>query len=826
MQGNEKTFEESIVIAPQEDNFNSIREEYSEMLRKQLSKGNNGVVKRKFITFGVHGDSYKKVKPRLERLELDIFSNLKKLGVRSEALDGKARLELFHNILHMNEDNKFNFDWKWLPPTGLTTKDFIVPSSFYFGDGKLFKLGDTFGAASFLEILAPELSDEVLSEYLDIDGNQVVSMHVQSVDHVKAIKMIKSKLSDLEKTKIDEQKKAVTQGYDMDVLPSDLGVYVNEAKKLLQDLQSRNERLFYFSFIVVHTEKSKQKLENNVFQAVSLAQKQTCLLHRLDYQQEQGFFSCLPLGKSFVNLRRCMTSTATGGFMPFTTSELFQDGNALYYGINALSNNLLMADRKRLKNPNGLILGTPGSGKSFSAKREIVNVFLMTDDDIAVLDPEGEYAPVVQRLEGQVIKISPLSKDFVNPMDINLDVEEGENPLIMKSDFILSLFELMMGEVRADEKSIIDNSLQLTYMDYFKDPENTPMPILEDLYNTIQTFDSPQARHIADCMAIYVTGSLNVFNNRTNVDITNRVVCYDIKELGNALREFGMLVVQDQIWSRVTKNRDLRKNTRYYIDELHLLLAKNQTANYTVEIWKRFRKWGGIPTGLTQNVKDFLSSPQIANIFENSDFVYLLNQAGGDREILAKTLNISTHQLSHVKNSNAGEGLLIYGSTIIPFVDHFPTDTELYRIMTTKLDEVDNKNKEDSESVPFLPTHQAIPVLEEPARKVGLSKPNTDTTGKVTNGEINVAPVTWRDDEPDEPKERGKLIPPKKAPVKSGSPPKKVEESKIPKTEEEKQVKTPVKSSKKVKEKEQDTPPTPVKRPKLARPKVPKPTED
>lgn len=686
--GNEKVFEESITIKEQEDDFNSIRHEYSDMLLTQLSKGNNGILKRKYITFGIHAKSYKKAKPKLERIEIEVKNNLKRMGVRSVSLDGLERLKLFHSMLHMDEKNELSFNWKWLVPTGLSTKDFIAPSSFHFGDSKRFKTGDRFGSVSFLHILSPEISDRILADFLDIDGNQNITMHVKSIDHIKAIKMVKAKLSDLERVKIDEQKKAVKSGYDMDILSSDLIMYIEDLKRLLKDLQSRNERLFYFTLMILHTETNKDKLENTVFAATSLAQKMGCVLYHLDYQQEQGFMSMLPLGNNLVKINRSINTTGTAGFMPFTTSELFQKGmGALYYGINALSNNLLMADRKLLKNPNGLILGTPGSGKSFSAKREIVNVFLITDDDIAILDPENEYSNLVERLNGQVIKISPLSKHFINPMDINLDNEDSENPLILKSDFILSLFEIMMGKVEADEKSIIDRCLQLVYMPYIADSSNVEMPILEDLYNEIIKYGGDKARHIADCMQIYVTGSLNVFNHRTNVDVHNRVICYDTKELGNALKEFGMLVVQDQIWSRVSKNRDNRKSTRYYIDEMHLLLGKEQTSNYTVEIWKRFRKWGGIPTGLTQNVKDFLCSPQVANIFENSDFVYLLNQAGGDRDILAKQLNISPHQLGYVTNSGAGEGLLIYGSVIIPFIDHFPKDTELYRIMTTKLDE-------------------------------------------------------------------------------------------------------------------------------------------
>ncbi len=691
--GNEKAFEESIYIESREDDFNSIREEYSDMLKQQFSKGNNGIVKRKYLTFGINAENYKKAKTRLERIELDIYNNLKKLSVNMKSLDGKERLKLFRDILCMDEKQPFNFDWKWLTTSGMSTKDYIVPSSFYFGDKNKFRTGDKFGSVAFLEILAPEISDRILADFLEIEGDQCVTMHVQSIDHLKAIKMIKRKLSDLERIKIDEQKKAVRSGYDMDVLPSDLAINIAEAKKLLQDLQSRNERLFYFTFTILNTEDTKDKLDNTIFRVTSLAQKHNCILRRLDYQQEQGFMSSMPLGKNLLNIKRCMTTTATAGFMPFTTCELFQsdDSEALYYGINALSNNLLTANRKLLKNPNGLILGTPGSGKSFSAKREIFNVFLVTNDDIAILDPESEYAPLVNRLNGQVIKISPLSKQYINPMDINIGGDDDENPLILKSDFILSLFEIMMGKVEADEKSIIDKCLQLVYQPYFADPENTPMPILEDLYNEIVKYGGKQANHIADCMAIYVTGSLNVFNNRTNVNIDNRIVCFDTKELGNALKEIGMLVVQDQIWSRVSKNRDNKKSTRYYIDEMHLLLNKEQTANYTVEIWKRFRKWGGIPTGLTQNVKDFLKSPQISNIFENSDFVYLLNQGGYDRKILAEHLNISHHQLSYVTNSNQGEGLLIYGSVIIPFTDHFPTDTELYRIMTTKPNELQEK---------------------------------------------------------------------------------------------------------------------------------------
>ena len=829
----EETFARAINIPLQGDDFDSIRVEYMTMLQNQLAKGNNGLIKTKYLTFGVDADSLKAAKPRLERIETDILNNFKRVGVAAESLNGKARLAQLHGIFHMDEQVPFRFEWEWLAPSGLSTKDFIAPSSFEFRTGKQFRMGKKYGAVSFLQILAPELNDRMLADFLDMESSLIVSLHIQSVDQIKAIKTVKRKITDLDKSKIEEQKKAVRAGYDMDIIPSDLATYGAEAKKLLQDLQSRNERMFLVTFLVLNTADNPRQLDNNVFQASSIAQKYNCQLTRLDFQQEEGLMSALPLGLNQIEIQRGLTTSSTAIFVPFTTQELFQNGKeALYYGINALSNNLIMVDRKLLKNPNGLILGTPGcfdgktrilladgstptfaelveagiteamvkaydydtgeivdaraidiriekyvdelkvieledgtrlcctdthlimdadgqfieankitdgqrlsgghvavrvafqrlpekvpvydltvpkygnfllanglivhnSGKSFSAKREIANCFLLTNDDIIICDPEAEYAPLVERLHGQVIKISPTSSNYINPMDLNLDYSDDESPLSLKSDFILSLCELIVGGkegLQPVQKTIIDRCVRLVYQTYLNDPRPENMPILEDLYNLLRAQEEKEAQYIATALEIYVTGSLNVFNHQSNVDINNRIVCYDIKELGKQLKKIGMLVVQDQVWNRVTINRAAHKSTRYYIDEMHLLLKEEQTAAYTVEIWKRFRKWGGIPTGITQNVKDLLSSREVENIFENSDFVYMLNQAGGDRQILAKQLGISPHQLSYVTHSSEGEGLLFYGSTILPFVDHFPKDTELYRIMTTKPQEL---KKED-----------------------------------------------------------------------------------------------------------------------------------
>ena len=551
-------FEKSIAIKPQNDDFDGIRAEYTEMLKNQLARGNNGIVRKKYITFGIEADNIQNAKQRLERIETDIINNFKILGVRAFSLNGMERLELLHSCFNGGE-NKLNFSWNLIYKTGLTTKDFIAPTSFNFSDGRCFRMGGTIGAVSFLHILAPELTDEMLKNFLEIQSALSVNIHIKSIDQSEAIKMIKRKITDLDKMKIEEQKKAVRAGYDMDIIPSDINTFGIDAKKLLEDLQGRNERMFLVTVLIMNTAKTKKALNSAIFEVQSIAQQRNCPLRRLDYQQEDGLMASVPIGINNIGIRRALTTSSTAIFVPFTTQELFSDSpEALYCGLNALSNNMIMVDRKMLKNPNGLILGTPGSGKSFSAKREITNAFLVTNDDIYVCDPEAEYNPLIHALKGQVVKLSPTSKDYLNPLDININYSDEENPLALKSDFVLSFCELIIGGrdgLEPIEKTVIDRSVTRIYQKYFENPTPANMPILEDLYEEIKKQPEQEAGRIASALELYVKGSLNVFNHHTNVDISNRIVCFDIKELGKQLKKLGMLVVQDQIWNRVKPKR-------------------------------------------------------------------------------------------------------------------------------------------------------------------------------------------------------------------------------------------------------------------------------
>lgn len=684
---NESEMADKISISHKFDEFQDIRQEYNDFLQFQLVKGNNSLIKQHFIVFTVTHSNASKAKAQLTHIENDVMNKLKGLGVNYFTLNFSEVMSVLHKMLNPDEPVR-NISYEDMIKTGLSVKDLVSPMLIKFTkNGNSFKLNSSLNTIGYLEIIASELSDGMLSELLDVGNfNMVISLDISPMDQQKATKLVKNKMSNLDSMKIQEQKKAVRAGYDMDILPPDLKTNIEESEKLLTDIQARNERAFLVTITIMASEQSKEGLDSAIFSIQSLCQKYNVNFRIPSYQQEEALNTTLPFGVNQLHLDRLLTTSSTGIFIPFVTQELFQsDGNPQYYGLNYLSKNMIMADRKNLRNPNGLVLGTPGSGKSFGSKREIVDVFLTTDDDIIILDPEKEYAPLVLALGGENIELSPNSKHYVNPLDINLHNDE-EDPIAFKTDFVTSMLELILGGkngLTPIELSIVSRVTIRIYEAYMVNPTKNNMPIMEDLYNELLKQPEAEAINLARGLEMYVTGAFNFFNNRTNIDLSNRIVNFDISGLGKQLKKLAMLVVQDQIWNRVILNRNV-KYTRIYIDEFHLLLGDPQTASYSSEIWKRFRKWWGIPTGLTQNMIDLLASPEIEKIFNNTDFYQLFNQAHGDREILAQKLNISPLQEQYITNSPEGEGLLIFDHITIPFQDKFPTHTKTFKLLSTK----------------------------------------------------------------------------------------------------------------------------------------------
>ena len=694
---NEQTLTEQFEIAMQNDVFDAIREEYTQMLKNQAAKGNNGVIKSKFFIFGIESNSFKEARNRLQNIERDVIKQLNSMGTGAVSLDGKERLRILHEYFNQDTMEPFRFSFKDLAESGKSAKDYIAPPGFDFRNANRFKTGSMYGCVSYLDMIAPKCDDELIKKLLDMDDNLTVSIHMHTEDPVKAIKRLKAILSNIQKMKIEEQKKAVRSGYDMDILPTDILTYEKETLELLDDLNSSNQKMIQMTFLITCYGKTKRDLESLMQRVSGIVQQANCNLRTLQYLQEQGLMASAPIGCNDTGMERSLNTKSAAILIPFCTQELFMTSPAIYYGLNALSNNMIMADRKKLRTPNGVILGTPGSGKSFSAKREILSCFLMTRDDVLICDPEGEYFALVDALHGQTVKLAADSKDYLNPMDIQLLHKGDKEALKLKSDFLITLCDLIAGGkdgLENDEKGIIDECIRHIYDKYFENPVPENMPLLEDLYDALLKHKNPKAERIANSLVLYVHGSQNYFNHRTNVDSTNRIVCFDIRDLGNQLKELGMLVVQDAVWNRVSRNRERKIATRYYCDEFHLLLKEKQTAIYSVEIWKRFRKWGGIPTGLTQNVGDFLRSEEIEGILGNSDFVYLLNQNAKDQAILADKLGLSDKQLSYVTNSEPGSGLILFNQVVIPFVDKYPKDTKTYRMMNTRPEEAIQKEDE------------------------------------------------------------------------------------------------------------------------------------
>ena len=682
-----------------DDGQDDIREEFSGMLKDLSRNGTNGVRKDRYLIFGIEAGCYKEARARLCTIERDVVRNLTEMGTRVTPLDGRARVEVMYEFFNQYSLSPFRFSFDQMRESGNSVKDYVAPPGFDLRFPSRFKCGRMYGSAYYLDLIAPNLTDGIIKRLLDLDDNLTVSIHMSTLAPVAAMKLIKRNLSDVQSSKINEQKRAVRQGYDMDIMPPDILKDERDLMEQLRILGSNNEKIIHISIIICIFGRTKKEHEELVQRVSGIVQTESCELKCLMYKQEAGINAASPIGVNDTGENRTLTTSAAAILVPFNTQELFMEGEALYYGMNSLTGNMIMADRKRLRTPNGIILGTPGSGKSFAAKREIMGVFIMTDDDIIIVDPEGEYFPLVRALGGEVIRLATDSRDFLNPMDIQVVHRDDGEALKLKSDFLITLCDAIAGGKEGlanDEKGIIDDCIRDIYRRFFEDPRPERMPVLEDLYVALLHYvprDTDEALamdarskavRIANSLVLYVNGSQNYFNHRTTVDSNNRIICFDIRDLGAQLKPLGMLIAQDAVWNRVSLNRQRRVATRYYCDEFHLLLRDRQTAAYAVEMWKRFRKWGGIPTGLTQNVGDFLRSEEIEGILGNSDFIYLLNQNAKDQAILKDKLGLSERQMQKVTNTEPGSGLIIFNDVVIPFADRYPKDSLSYRLMSTR----------------------------------------------------------------------------------------------------------------------------------------------
>lgn len=700
----EQSFRETMFMPMQGDELDSYRKEMNEMLAQRALEGQNSIVREKYLTFSTTATSYEAAIPALARLETDLSGHFKALGCETKTLNGTERLELLHNIFRPEE--RYTFDYKQLVESGLTTKSIIVPDSFDFKEKHIFEFGKHLGQVLYLRELPAELSDKIISELSDIPIDMHIALHIKNVDQGKALELVRRQIAFMEMEATSKQDSAIQKGRDAHIaIPMETRRSYEEATKLLDLLENKNQRMFKVTMLVYTFANDLETLQDNAYQIMATARKNNVKIDRLDLRQREGINSIIPVGKNHVNIERTLTTASTAIFIPFTTMELYQK-SGMYYGLNALSRNLIFFNRYSLKAPNGVILGTPGSGKSFAAKREMINVLLNDPNaEVVIIDPEREYTSLAKGFNGEVVHISAGSKSFINPMDCSMDYADEQEPLQLKAEFILTICELLVGGkmgLSGAQRSIISRACKICYAPYFARPGKNPVPTLRDFYDVIKAQPEEEAQSLALDLELYIEGTLSVFANPTNVDTTKRLIVYDVRDLGKQLRTFGMMVVLDQIWNRITENRAVGKRTWIYVDEFQLLLNNEYSANYFFELWSRSRKWGAIPTGITQNVETLLLSDLARRMLSNSDFIMMFNQATSDRMELAGLLNISNKQLSYVTNSEAGHGLLFAGKSIVPFIDRFPTDTELYRMMTTKIEEVADLQKDETEDQAIL----------------------------------------------------------------------------------------------------------------------------
>lgn len=677
----EKSFklEDRFKIKNKNDAFDEFRDEYNQILKSKINK-NKGFEKRKFLTFKTTAKNIKEANINLIGMEKDLKKQFKELDTEIKILNLEERLSLFYEMLNPHKNLDFG---------QIDQKEKIVPKLLDFSKDDEFKINEMFAQTFYLEITGSEISDEILKEFVEVNEDLYINFHIEPIDQLDGTNLVAKTLTNLQQMKIEEQKKAIKSGYDMDLIGGKLKENLDSVESLLEDVKSKNEKLFKVTILFTILAKDKLYSRKILASLRKIAKRNNSILKPLKYLQEQGLVSSLPLCKNEIESMRILTTSSVAAFIPFKTKELITKGNPFYYGNNQISKNIICLDRMYLNSANGLILGSTGSGKSFAAKEEMTLSYLLTDDEIIILDPEREYIELTKALDGEVIEISPNSKNYINPLDINLGYGGEDFALSIKLDFVLSFFELILKRsLEPREDSIIDRAVREIYKEYFKNPKKENIPILEDLYNELLSYKTDISYELCESLEFYVKGSMNIFNHRTNIDIKKRIICYDINSLGEKLRKIGMQIIQNEVWNRVTINRNKKILTRYYVDEAHLFFEDPTTAKFNTQVYKRFRKYGGVPTLMTQNVKNILAYKGVEDIFENTDFILILKQAPKDREIMARLLNLSFEQEKYISNPDKGSGLIKFGKDIVPFENKFPKNTKLYKLLQTSFREI------------------------------------------------------------------------------------------------------------------------------------------
>lgn len=730
-----KEFRDNVLMKYKHDSLDAYRKEMNDIVTDKISEGKNNLIKQKLITISLVSEDVKQAEINFREIDKRVIEGVRDLQLsrgssKVRALRIEEYLEIIHDIYNIDYSGQFNevktidgkesyaFTFENMQRMGLTTKDLVGPESFQFKFG-YFKSGEKYGRALYINKLPSYLGTKFINSISGNEENQIVSLSFEPLLQGDAVKMIKGHIAAINAQRIEKQKRGAKAGYDADLVSVDLLEASDHANEFLRDMQSRNQKLYYMTGVIVIFADSEEELDQATRNLTNIASSYLVDIKRLNNQQEQGFSQAMPLARNDIKVRRTVNSEAAAVFMPFDTEEL-SDPKGLYYGVNATSRNLLMYNRKNAQNQNGFVLGVPGSGKSFISKIEMTSVLLNTNDDIIIIDPESEYGGLAEMLGGSVVPISIGSDNYVNPFDM-LDGYSGDDtadPIAAKTDFITSIVETIVADkytgLSAIQKSIIDRTVKATYEPYIEKLNQIDKKSLtEDQYNQYCREISPtfidfrnilmsqkeaEARQMAISIEQYTIGSLNIFAKRTNVDNTNRFTVYDISNVGSNMMPLAMTVLMDSIWNRILENRNKGKSTWIYIDEIYLMFKDEASVSLLEAMWKRARKYGGIPSGITQNVEDLLATKAAQNMLSNCEFVLMMNQAPLDREKLAPLLNISETQLSYITNSESGHGLLYTGTATIPFVNQFPHDTELYKVMTTKLSEItEYKKKEELE---------------------------------------------------------------------------------------------------------------------------------